>query len=107
MVITKAGVDFNTDDIENCHHVGNNGQTIIKLGKRKVSGQVLSVQKDLNKVEMNHVDLTGQSTFYTNQSLCLYYRMLSSKTKTLYQKGKIDNFYVSNGNIKIRLQENA
>ena len=29
------------------------------------------------------------------------------KTKTLYQKGKIDSFYVSNGNIKIRLQENA
>ena len=107
MVITKAGVDVNTDDIENCHHVGSNGQTKVKLGKRKVSGQVLSVGKDLNKVEMNHVDLTGQSKFYISQSLCLYYRMLSSKTKTLYQKGKIDSFYVSNDNIKIRLQENA
>ena len=36
-----------------------------------------------------------------------YYRMLWFRTKTLYQKGKIDSFYVSNGNIKIRLQENA
>ena len=30
-----------------------------------------------------------------------------SKTKTLYQKGKINSFYVSNGNIKIGIQENA
>ena len=33
--------------------------------------------------------------------------MLGSKTKTLYEKGKIDSFYVSNSNIKIRLQANA
>ena len=32
--------------------------------------------------------------------------MLWPKTKTLYQKGNIVSFYVSNGNIKIRIQEN-
>ena len=105
--ITKAGVDINGDDIEDCHRVENKGQTIIKLGKRKVSRQVLSVRKDLNKVKMSDIDLTGQSTLYVNQSLCPYNRMLWSKIKTLFQKGKIDSFYVSNGNIKIRLQENA
>ena len=106
-VITKAGVDITADDIEDCHRVGNKGQTIIKFGKRKVSRQVLSVRKDLNKVKMSDIDLTGQSTLYINQSLCPYYRMLWSKTKTLYKKGKIDSFHVSNGNIKIRLQENV
>ena len=35
--ITKAGVDITGDDIEDCHRVGNKGQTIIKFGKRKVS----------------------------------------------------------------------
>ena len=40
--ITKAGVDITADGIENCHRVGNKGQTIIKFGKRKVSRQVLS-----------------------------------------------------------------
>ena len=105
--ITKAGVDINGYDIEDCHRVENKGQTIIKFGKRKVSRQVLSVRKDLNKVKMSDIDLTGQSTLYVNQSLCLYNRMLWSKIKTLFQKGKIDSFYVSNGNIKIRLQENA
>ena len=105
--ITKAGVDITPDNIEDCHRVGNKGQTIIKFGKRKVSRQVLSVRKDLNKVKMSDIDLTGQSTLYINQSLCPYYRMLWSKTKTLYKKGKIDSFHVSNGNIKIRLQENV
>ena len=66
-VITKAGVDITADDIEDCHHVGNKGQTIIKFGKRKVSRQVLSVRKDLNKVKMNDIYLTGQSTLYINQ----------------------------------------
>ena len=105
--ITKAGVDITADDIEDCHRVGNKGQTIIKFGKRKLSRQVLSVRKDLNKVKMSDIDATGQSTLYINQSLWPYYRMLWSKTKTLYKKGKIDSFYLSNGNIKIRLQENA
>ena len=105
--ITKAGVDINADDIEDCHRVGNKGQTIIKFDKRKVSRQVLSVRKDLNKVNMCDIDLTGQRTLYVSQSLCPYYRMLWSKTKTLFQKGKIDSLYVSNGNIKIRLQENV
>ena len=95
--ITKAGVDITADNIEDFRLVGNKGQTIIKFGKRKVPRQVLSVRKDLNKVKMSDIDLTGQSTLYINQSLCPYYRMLWSKTKTLHQKGKIDSFYVSNG----------
>ena len=65
--IIKAGVDITADGIEDCHRIGNKGQTIIKFGKRKVSRQVLSVRKDLNKVKMNDIYLTGQSTLYINQ----------------------------------------
>ena len=104
--ITKAGVNINAEDIEDFHRVGNKGQTIIKLDTRKVSRQLLYVRKDLNKVKMNNTGLTEQSTLYINQSFCPYYRMLWSKTKT-YQKEKIDNFYMSSGNIKIRTQESA
>ena len=57
--ITKAGVDINAGDIEYRHCVGNKDQTMIKFGKRKVSRQVLSVKKDLNKVKMTDIDLTG------------------------------------------------
>ena len=79
--ITKAEIDITADDIEDCHRVGNKGQTIIKFGKRKVSRQVVNVRKDLNKVKMSDIDLTGQSTLYINQSLCPYYMMLWSKAK--------------------------
>ena len=48
--ITKAGVDINANDIEDCHLVGNKYQAITKSGKRKVSRQVLSIRKDLNQV---------------------------------------------------------
>ena len=88
--ITKAEVDITANDTEDCHRVGNKGQTIIIFGTRKVVRQVLSLRKDLNKNKISDIDLTGQSTLYINQSLCPYYRMLLSKTKTLYQKGKID-----------------
>ena len=90
--ITKAGVDITADDIEDCHRVGNIRQTIIKFGKRKVLRQVLSVRKDFNKVKMSNIDLTGQSKLYINQSLCPYYRMLWSKTKTLHQKARLTSF---------------
>ena len=59
-VVTEAVVDINADDVENCHRVGNKGQTIIKFSKRKVSRQVLSVRKDLNKVKMSNIDLRGK-----------------------------------------------
>ena len=88
--ITKAGVDITADDIEDCHRVGNKGQTMIKFGKRKVTRQMLSVRKDLKKVKMSDIDLTRRSSLYMNQSLCPYYRMLWSKNKTLYQKSRID-----------------
>ena len=90
--ITKAGVDITADDIEDCLRVGNKGQTIIKFGERKVSRQVLSVRKDLNKVKMSDIDLTGQSKFYINQSLCPYYRMLWSKIKHCIKKVRLTAF---------------
>ena len=92
--ITKFGVDNNASESEDCHGLRNKGQTIIKFSKRKVS----NVRKDLNKVKMS-------DTLYNNQSLCPYYRVLWSKTKTLYQKGEIDSFYVLMATSKLELRK--
>ena len=56
---------------------------------------------------MSNVELTGKSRLCINQNLCPHCRMLWSKMKTFYQKGKIGSFYWFNGNIKIRIQGNA
>ena len=34
--ITKAGVDVNADDIDDCHRVTSKGHAIIKFGKKKI-----------------------------------------------------------------------
>ena len=105
-MITKAGVDINADDIEDCHRVGNKSQTIIKFGERKVSRQVLSVRKDLYKVKTSDIDLKGKVLSISIRASAPATRYYGPKPKH-YQKGKFDSFYVFNGNIKIRLQENV
>ena len=80
---TKAGVEVSDKDIENCHQVGKKGQTIVKFCKRKVTKQALNVRKDLTKLSIENLQLTGQVKLYVNQSLCPYYRVLWSKSNYL------------------------
>ena len=94
-------------DIEDCHRIGKRATTIVKFCKRKVSKQVLNVRKDLTKLSMEDLQLTGQGKLYINQSLCPYYRVLWSKSKSLHRMGKIFSYYVSNGTVKIKIQETS
>ena len=105
--ITKAGIEVSDKDIEDCGQVGKRGTTIVKFCKRKVSKQVLNVRKDLTKLSMEDLQLTGQGKLYINQSLCPYYRVLWSKSKSLHRMGKIFSYYVSNGTVKIKIQETS
>ena len=67
----------------------------------------MSVKKDLRKVKPEDVGLRGSNPIFTNQSLCPYKRMLWFKSKILHNLGKINDYFVSSGNIKIKLQENS
>ena len=44
---------------------------------------------------------------YANQSSRSYYKKLGTENKPVHRIGKIFVYYVSNGNIKIRFQENG
>ena len=85
----KAGVEVSDKGIEDCHRVGKSGTNIVKFCKRKVSNQELNVRKNLTKLSMEDLQLTGQGKLYTNQSLCPYYIALWSKSKSLHRMGKI------------------
>ena len=74
--ITKTGVEMSNKDIEDCHRIGKRGQTIVNFCEREVSKQVLNVRKDLTKLSMEDLQLTGQVKLHINQSLCPYYRVL-------------------------------
>ena len=106
-VFSKVGCEILSGDIEACHHLTNNDRVIVKFLRRKDCDQVLSVKRDLRKVKLKDIGLRGNNSIFINPSLCPYYRMLWSKSKRLLDLGKINNFYVSSGKIKIRIQENS
>ena len=106
-VFSKVGCEILSGDIEACHRLTNNDRVIVKFLRRKDCDQVLSVKRDLRKVKLKDIGLRGNNSIFINPSLCPYYRMLWSKSKRLLDLGKINNFYVSSGKIKIRIQENS
>ena len=73
--VTKAGVEVPGKDIEDCFRVGKRDHTIVKFCKSKVSKHVLNVRKDLTKLLMEDLQLTGQGELHINQSPCPYYRV--------------------------------
>ena len=98
---SKVGCEILSRDIEACHRLTNNERFIVKFLRRKDCDQVLSVKRDLRKVNLKDIGLRGSNSIFINPSLCPYYRMLWSKSKRLLDLGKINEFYVSCGKIKI------
>ena len=67
---------------------------------------MISVKKDLKHLRMQEVRLPGNRSIFIKTILCPYYCMLRSKCKRLDDLGKISNFYISSGTIKVKISEN-
>ena len=106
-VFSKVVCEILSRDIEKYHRLANNDRVIVKFLRRKDCDQVLSVKRDLRKIKLEDIGWRGSNYIFINPSLCPYYRMLWSKSKRLLDLGKINNFYVSSGKIKIRIQESS
>ena len=105
-IFNKVGCNIMKENVEACHRIGkNNDRVIIKFSKRKECLQVLSVKKDLKNLDMVDIGLPENCKVFVNQSLCPYYKLLWSKSKKLHSMGKIHNFFISNGTIKIKRSE--
>ena len=55
---------------------------------------------------MNDFGYEEKNKIFINESLCPYYRVLWAKCKRLHQLQHIFTFYISNGSIKIKINEN-
>ena len=66
---------------------------------------MLSVKKNLQKLKMEDIGLTGDNKVFINHSLCPYYRVLWSKPKVLLNMGKINRLMVSNGTAKVKISK--
>ena len=93
-------------NIEACHRITKrNDRVIVKFSRRKDRQQMLSVKKNLQKLKMEDIGLTGDNKVFINHSLCPYYRVLWSKSKVLLNMGKINRLMVSNGTVKVKINE--
>ena len=104
-VFKKVGCNIDSSNIEACYRITKrNGRVIVKFSRRKDSQQVPSVKKNLQKLKMEDIVLTGKKVFI-NHSLCPYYRVLWLKSKVLLDMGKINRLMVSNGTVKVKISE--
>ena len=107
-IFQKVDCTIAPEFIDGCHRLGkNNDRVIVKFTRRKDCKQVLQVKKDLKDLTADDLDLPQGTKIFVNQSLCPYYRILWSKTKRLQSMGKINNFFISGGTVKIKIDKNS
>ena len=88
-VFEKVGCNINSSNIESCHRITKrNDRVTAKFSRTKDCQQVLSVKKNLQKLKMEDIGLTGDNKVSINHSLCPYSCVLWSKSKVLLNMGK-------------------
>ena len=80
---------------------------IVKLFKRKDVFNILQRKNKLKSVDITKVSLPQGSLVFIRQSLCSYYKHLWSLSKRLHSKKLIHSFWVSNGNVNLKVRENT
>ena len=83
-------------------------KVIIRLSKRKVVFNILQSKKKLKSVDIRSVGLPNVLLIFMNRNLCSYYKYLWSLYFIhLHLKKMIHSFWVSNGNVSLKLRENT
>ena len=68
---------------------------------------ILQCKKKLKPVDITKVGLPKGTLVFIIQSLCSYYKYLWSLCKRLLSKKLIHSFWVSNGNVNLKVRENT
>ena len=95
------------EDLDACHWLKDKERVIVKFCQSKDCEKVFKTKNDLRKLDETNLDLPEGSKIFVNQSSCCYYRLLWPKSTKLHGNVGIFGWYVSNGSIKIKLQENS
>ena len=106
-IFSETGVTINSRDVKACHRLNqkaNPQKVIIKLLKRKDVARVMNNKKKLKSMKPQNIGLTSGCKTYITESLCICYKYLWWKCKLLQTRGSIQSFWVTNGSIRIRHQ---
>ena len=109
-IFNECDTPVDPANIEACHRLKSKARpkkVIIKLFKRKDVFNILQRKKKLKSVDITKVGLPQGSLVFINQSLCSYYKYLWSLCKRLHSKKLIHSFWVSNGNVNLKVRENT
>ena len=103
-IFRKLDVEIDSSNIEYCHWLPSKGpkRAIIKFSKRKDANRIRHCKKNLKGMDLTSLGIS--SPVFINDSLCQYYKMLWRKCKRLLTNKLIDSFWVSNGSIRLRVE---
>ena len=109
-ILNECNTPVDPANIEGCHRLkpkARPNKVIIKLSKNNDVFNILQSNKKLKSVDITRVGLPQGSLVFINQSLCSYYKYLWSLCKRLHSKKLIHSFWVSNGNVNLKVRENT
>ena len=78
-----------------------------QINRRKDIHRILLNKNKLKNLKPESVHLPGETNVFINESLCLYYKKLWSKCKSLWSAGHISAFWVRNGSLRIKLSNGS
>ena len=93
-IVDNVGSKINDRTIESCHGIDSQSRTIVKFRHKRDCQQSMKVKKDLSKLNIN-------------QSLCPYYKLIWSKSKQLHAANQVQSYFISNGTVKVKVDENS
>ena len=103
----RLGLHIWSGFIDDFHCLGkNNDRALITFSRRKDYKQVLQGKKDLNDLNTDDLDLPSGKKSFLNQSQCISYYILWSKSNLLHSMEIINNcFFISGGVVKVTITE--
>ena len=107
-IFRECDVDIDPVNIEACIRLKLNHwpkKVIVKLARRKDASKILEEKKKLKTNDLSQRGFPPNTVVFINESLCSYYRFLSSECKKLWPKKSIVSFWISNGSIRIQESE--
>ena len=94
--------------MEACHWLKSDRggkKAIIKFSKRKDADKVRQAKKKLKTTNLSAMGIS--QPVFVNDSLCKYYKFLWSKCKKLLNGRFMQGFWISNGTLRIKLNESS
>ena len=106
-VFQEIGMDICDRDIQACHHLKNQDQTIVNFTNRKDCLQILRVKRQLKGLDPLAVDLPEGTKIFVSESLWPYWRGIWNKWKKLRDKQKVHQYYTIDGLIRLQIEESG